>query len=353
MTTDNASNWIFAPCKVVNEAATQAALKHQSTLTKPAGSLGKLESLAVKFAGWQASEFPRLDNITVRVFAADHGVCAKGVSAFPQVVTAQMVANFADGGAAICVLSRQIGADFAVVNLGTVNAIEAGDNVIACVIAPGTGDFSEQPAMNSAQLAQALMAGKRSVEAGRMDLFIGGEMGIGNTTSASALYSALLDLPPEKTVGPGTGVDRRGVEIKCGVIDRALSLHSAQLNSPLDIMRCLGGFEIAALSGAYIACAQRGIPALVDGFIATAAALVAVRLNPGVNDWLLFSHRSAEPAHVLALQALRGEPLLDLGMRLGEGSGAAVAVPILQSALNLHRQMATFEQASVSDTQVR
>jgi nicotinate-nucleotide--dimethylbenzimidazole phosphoribosyltransferase len=351
-------SWLNAPTKSLSKESICAGKKRQAQLTKPEGSLGLLESVAIRFCGFQGREFPKVDNVVIRVFAADHGVCAQGVSAFPQIVTTQMIANFCVGGAAISVLSRHLNADFAVVNLGTVHFVpklsSANQSLLLNkVIAAGTQDFTQGMAMTRSELEQALSVGRSILdEASKsqvVELFIGGEMGIGNTTSASAIYSILLDLIPELTVGPGTGVDSKGVQTKISVIKQSLALHKEHLNSPLDILQCVGGFEIAALTGCYIACAQKGIPVLVDGFICTAAALLAAHINPESKSWFLFSHQSAEPAHVLALEYFDAQPLLDLGMRLGEASGAAVAVPILKSAIHLHNEMATFNDALVSD----
>jgi nicotinate-nucleotide--dimethylbenzimidazole phosphoribosyltransferase len=345
-------NWINNAAKTLNHDSIAAAQQHQAVLTKPMGSLGRLEQLAEQFAGWQGLPHPRLEKMNVVVFAGDHGVCQQHVSAFPQAVTVQMIMNFLNGGAAISVLAQAMDADFTVCNLGTVEPLseEYYDHprLIQKHIAAGTADFSQGAAMTNDELVAALNSGRDIVERIDADLFIGGEMGIGNTTSASAIYSALLSLSPEQAVGTGTGVDEAGMQRKQQVITTALALHQAQLNDPYQVLRCLGGLEIAALVGSYIHCAQKGIPVLVDGFICTAAALLACRLNPSVQSWFLYSHLSAESAHGIALQALGAEPLLQLGLRLGEGSGAAVAVPIIQSALRLHNQMATFTQAGVS-----
>lgn len=329
----------------------QAAKAHQANLTKPLGSLGRLEQLAISFAGWQGNEKPDLQHILVRVFAGDHGVCAHGVSAFPQQVTAQMILNFIHGGAAISVLARAMDADFAVVNMGTVTAIADADNLINHQLSNGSEDFTKAPAMSNSILADALQAGREEVAQSKAQLFIGGDMGIGNTTSASAIISAILNLDPIDTVGPGTGIDEGGMSIKRSAVQQALDLHSNNLDDPLDVLGNLGGLEIAGLVGAYIASAQNGIPMLIDGFISTAAALLAVEINPSARAWMIFSHKSAEPAHVKVLQYLKARPLLDLDMRLGEGSGAAVAAPLLIAALDLHKQMATFADAGVSDAQ--
>jgi nicotinate-nucleotide--dimethylbenzimidazole phosphoribosyltransferase len=340
-------DWWYGPVKPPSERAAAAARARQAQLTKPPGSLGRLEALAVQFAGWQDRSDPRLEAVEIRVFAGDHGVVAEGVSAFPQAVTVQMMHNFASGGAAIAVLARHCGAAFSVINVGTATPAPVLDGVVAVQLAPGTANFCTGPAMDDALVRRALECGAAYAPVAG-ELFIGGEMGIGNTSAAAALTSALLNLPPATTVGRGTGVDDHGLALKRAAVQRGLDLHLAVGMSALDMLRCLGGLEIAALTGAYIACAQRGIPMLVDGYICTAAALLACRLNPGVRDWMLFAHRSAEPGHSLLLEALSAEPLLDLGLRLGEGSGAAIALPLLRAACELHNQMATFAQAGVS-----
>ncbi|WNO08371.1 nicotinate-nucleotide--dimethylbenzimidazole phosphoribosyltransferase [Teredinibacter sp. KSP-S5-2] len=342
-------DWLKQPVQPLNTQAKEAAIARQNILTKPRGSLGLLEEVATQFAAWQGQECPQLDRIIVRVFAGDHGVCQQGVSAFPQIVTVQMIENFVQGGAAISVLSRDAKADFAVVNMGVANPLLNDAGVINTPVGDGTHDFSEQPAMSQEQCAQAINLGRESL--GSLEgitLYVAGEMGIGNTTSASAIYAALLGLSAEEVSGPGTGVDLQGIQRKIKAIKTALDLHREQLTEPLDILRCVGGFEIAAMVGSYIACAQQGVPSVVDGFISTAAALLAVKINPGVSDWLLFSHQSAEPAHVKALEYMQAKALLNLGMRLGEGSGAATAIPLLRTALLLHNQMATFDQAGVN-----
>lgn len=340
--------WYLSSACTIHKSAMEQASAHQSILTKPAGSLGLLEDLAIQFAGWQGQKYPQCSAIRVRVFAGDHGVCDQGVSAFPQQVTAQMVQNFIHGGAAISILSKRVNADFAVVNMGTVAPLDDAQGLVNLQLMKGTADFTKQSAMSAKVMHQALDTGKDQIAVGPEHLFVGGEMGIGNTTAASAIYSSVLSLAPQDTVGPGTGVDANGLQTKCRVIQQALDLHGDFLDSPLAILQRLGGLEIAALVGAYIGAAQNGTPSLIDGFICTAAALLAVEINPSVRQWMIFAHRSAEPAHTQALEHLNAKPILDLGLRLGEGSGAAVAVPLLQSALALHNEMATFSDAGVS-----
>ncbi|HXH03372.1 MAG TPA: nicotinate-nucleotide--dimethylbenzimidazole phosphoribosyltransferase [Candidatus Competibacteraceae bacterium] len=341
--------WLNLAIATPDPAAEAAARARQDQLTKPPGSLGRLEALAIRLAALQRRERPAVERVRIVVFAGDHGVVAEGVSAFPQAVTAEMVRNFARGGAAISVLARQHGATLEVVNAGTVSPLEPLPGVVDRRVGPGTANFAVEPAMSAEQCAQALSAGaeaaERAHEAGA-ELFIGGEMGIGNTTAAAALGCALLGLSAAALAGPGTGLDAAGVSRKAAVIERALALHAG--GTPLELLCRLGGFEIAALAGAYIRCAQLGIPVLVDGFITTAAALAALRLRPEIAPWLLYGHASAEPGHRRLLAALGAQPLVELDMRLGEGSGAATALPILRAACALHNGMATFAEAGVS-----
>ena len=342
--------WLSSPCAQPDAELAESARAHQLQLTKPPGSLGTLEAVAIQLASLQRTAAPAVDRVWISVFAADHGVAEEGVSAFPQVVTGEMVRNFATGGAAISVLARSLDAKLDVVNLGTVN--DPGDipGVRRAIIAPSTANFCHGPAMTEAQLEAALDIGAESVHAARKSeaqLFIGGEMGIANTTSAAALASALLDEPPSCLAGAGTGLNAAGIQHKVSVLERALAQH-VTAKTALEQLRCLGGFEIAALVGAYVAAAQAGIPVLVDGFITTTAALAAVSIQPQVRPWLLFAHRSKEHGHARVLMALEAEPLIDLGLRLGEASGAATAVPLLRLACALHNGMATFEQAGVS-----
>lgn len=344
--------WLAEPCLPPDLMAADAARRRQDQLTKPRGSLGRLEEIAIRLAGLQGTPTPTVDPVQILLFAADHGVAAEGVSAFPQSVTQQMVRNIAGGGAAIAVAARVLDARIEILDLGTVVDPGPISGVRQERIGPGSGNIALMPAMSEEQLSAAMNIGRaaaaRAVETGAR-LLIGGEMGIGNTTPATALACALLDLPVNALVGPGTGLDEAGLAHKTEVIERALALHLATGRSALELLRRLGGFEIAALSGAFITAAQRGLPMLIDGFIVTAAALVAARLQPETRDWMLFSHGSAEPGHRTLVRALDGQPLLDLGMRLGEGSGAAAALPLLRLACALHQQMATFAEAGVSE----
>lgn len=336
----------------LDQAMASHARLRQANLTKPAGSLGRLEQLAITLAAQQGRERPSVERVHIALFAADHGVCEEGISAFPQAVTAQMIANFASGGAAISVLARQLGATLEIIDTGTLGLPHPAARNAR--VGPGTANVARTDAMTPAQRDQALAAGDaaaaRAVDAGA-DLFIGGEMGIGNTTSASALACALLNRPAHALTGPGTGLDERGVTHKTRVIEVALqrhaNTHGTQSRDPMTALASLGGFEIVALAGALLGCAARRLPVLVDGFIVSVAALAAVRHAPALRDWLHFAHRSGEPGHKHVLNALGAEPLLKLGMRLGEGSGAAVAVPLMRAACVLHNEMASFEQAGV------
>jgi len=345
-------NWINDPCPPRKPDFKIKALARQSQLTKPPGSLGMLEQLAVRLADCQQCEKPVSENVAISIFAGDHGIAEEGVSAFPQEVTVQMVMNFLQGGAAISVLSQQLNASMEVVDTGILNQLPEQAGLIIQRAGNGTANSVNQPAMTQEQLGTALKAGYDSIERAlknKTDIFIGGEMGIANTTSASVLYCALLGLTPEQATGAGTGLDDAGIAHKTNVVQRVLETHKDDCGSDaLAWLRCAGGFEIAALTGAYLRAAQSGLAILVDGFISSVAALCAVKINPEVNDYLFFSHLSAEQGHRKVLDVLGQKPLLDLGMRLGEGSGAAVAVSLLRSACVTHNNMATFEEAMVA-----
>ncbi len=315
-----------------DEAAAGAARERQAQLTKPAGSLGRLEEIAIWLAGWQRRHPPSLERPLCLVFAGNHGVTAQGVSAFPSEVTRQMVANFAAGGAAINQLCRAYGAALKVIDIE---------------LDRPTADFTQGPAMSEADCMAALELGAAAVEPGH-DLLLVGEMGIGNTTSAAALAAALFGEPGAAWVGPGTGVDAAGVQRKAQVVDKALAFHGASLADPLEALRRLGGRELAAIAGAVAAARRLNIPVLLDGFVATAAAAPLAKAAAGALDHCLAAHVSAEPGHRRLLAALGKTPLLALEMRLGEGSGAAVALGVLRGAVAAHSGMATFAEAGVS-----
>ncbi|WFE68186.1 nicotinate-nucleotide--dimethylbenzimidazole phosphoribosyltransferase [Thiomicrospira sp. R3] len=354
------SSWFHQSIQPLNQAAKQAAKLRQTQLTKPAGSLGRLEELAVRLTAMQAREFPKMNQAWVSVFAGDHGLAQAGVSAFPAEVTAQMVHNFLHGGAAIAVLAKQQHMDFEVVDVGVSSDFqpqpypEGHKGLVIAKVAKGTASSLDQAAMSHAQCLAALEAGKQAAErafAAQADCFIGGEMGIGNTSAASLLIAKLTGHALAPLVGAGTGLDSAGVERKRAILAQVLEKHAAvESQDALAVLATFGGFEIAALAGAYIRCAQLGLPVLVDGVISSAAALVAEQLCPGAKDWWIFSHLSVEPAHQVCLNALGAQPLLQLDLRLGEGSGAALAWPLVQQACWLHNQMATFAEAAVSES---
>lgn len=344
-------DWLDRAAKPVSRPHFDAALRRQAALTKPAGALGDLEAAAVQLAALQHRHRPSAERAHIAVFAADHGVAARGVSAWPQSVTVEMLRNFAAGGAAVSVIAAELGATLEIIDAGTVSAdADAAIPGVTCArIAAGSRDFTVAEALTGAQLTRALHLGRDAVtRAGSVDLFIGGDMGIANSTAAAAVACAILGRAAADLSGPGAGLDAAGVARKTEVIAAAVARHRRRINNARDALRCLGGLEIAALAGAFTAAAQNGIAVVVDGFIASAAALAAARINPTVRPWLLFGHRSAEPGHGRILDALDAKPLLDLGMRLGEGSGAAAAVSVLRLACALHNDMATFPEAGVS-----
>ncbi len=344
------STWIYDPCPAPSSDYEKAARSRQAILTKPAGSLGVLETLAIALAALQATERPRATNAPIILFAGDHGVTAQNISAFPAAVTVEMLKNFAAGGAAVSVLARELGVPLSVIDAGTL-AADPLPGVVTDKTRRGTRDFSVEPAMTAEECDAALGAGRRAIEALRQpDLVLFGEMGIGNTTSAAAIASALLGKAPGTIAGAGTGLDSAGIAHKVHVIETGLERHglAGPVSDAVRVLQSVGGFEIAALTGAMVAAAQARVPVLVDGFIVTVAALTATRINPGCRPWLIFSHRSAEQGHGIVLDALEARPVLDLNLRLGEGSGAATALAVLRLACALHNGMATFEEAAVS-----
>jgi len=335
----------------IDMGALEAAKKHQDSLTKPQGALGSLEDVACWFAARQGKAVPEALQPHICVFAGDHGVVEEGVSAFPSVVTVEMLKNFAAGGAAINVLAKQNGASLSVVDVGVQADVSALDGIKHAKVRAGTGNITKEAAMTEWEYWQAVEVGEeqaeQAVENGA-NLLIAGDMGIGNTTASAALVCELALLTPEEVVGRGTGVDDKAYALKVAAVRRALQ--RAQHTPSKDTIRELGGLEIAAMAGFYRAAARLGVPVLLDGFISAAAALVAVAWDARISGWMLATHVSQEKGHALALKALGLEPLLDMKMRLGEGSGAALALPIIQSAIALHRGMATFETAGVSST---
>lgn len=308
------------------------AAERQGQLTKPLGSLGRLEDIAIFMAGWQGRERPRIERARTAIFAGNHGVTVHGVSAFPASVTAQMVANFQAGGAAINALSAAAGLEL---------------KVVALDLDIPTADFTSAPAMTDAECLAALNSGAEVVEAD-LDLLVVGEMGIGNSTAAAALCARSFGGTPADCVGPGTGVDAEGVARKADVVSRALAFHAGAPVTAFETLRRVGGREIAAIAGAVVHARQLGVPVVLDGFISGSAVAPLAATNPEITAHCIAGHCSAEPGHGRLLGKLGLDPLLSLGMRLGEGSGAAVAVSVIRAALAAHNGMATFAEAKVS-----
>lgn len=316
--------------------------------TKPPGSLGILEDLALQLGLILRTVQPRIEKPALLVFAADHGIVAENVSPYPQSVTAQMVANFLAGGAAINVFARQNGFALKVVDAGVNHDFGDLPGLTHRKVAPGTRNFARAPAMSPAQCEAALAHGYSLADGLQGNLLAFGEMGIGNTTAAAALMHKLTGLPLADCVGAGTGLDADGVRHKQAVIEAAVALHR-DVAAPLDVLATFGGLEIAMMVGAMLGAAERRMVLVIDGFIVSSALLVAARLQPAVLDYCVFAHCSGEHGHRQLLQQLGGRPLLELGMRLGEGTGAALALPLVQAAAGFLCEMATFESASVSN----
>lgn len=329
--------------------AEQADL-HSGHLTKPPGSLGKLEEIACRLVGATGEMWPDLSRKAVIVMAADHGVCEEGISAFPQEVTGQMVLNFLNGGAAVNVLARQAGADVYCVDIGVKSDVQ-GSGLINRKVKHGTDNMAVGPAMKRDEAVMAMMAGVHLVEElynQGYRLFATGEMGIGNTTASAAVVSVLTDLPPEETVGRGTGIDDTGRLRKVEVVKRAIAVNRPDNADAIDVVAKVGGLEIAGLIGVIIGAAANGCPVVIDGYISSAAALAAVRITSLVKPYLFASHLSQEQGHAKLLEALELSPLLHLDMRLGEGTGAVLSFSLLDASLKLMQEMATFDSAGVS-----
>jgi nicotinate-nucleotide--dimethylbenzimidazole phosphoribosyltransferase len=347
-TTTRTLDATLAAIAPLDERRRAAAWARLDALTKPRRSLGRLEELAATAATVLGD---RRGKKSVLVFAGDHGVTAEGVSAYPAEVTAQMVANFAAGGAAVNVIARQHGIDVVVVDVGVASAAPPPAGVVVARIAPGTRNMLREPAMTADEARRALEVGiavaTREAERGVVMIALG-EMGIGNTTAATAIAAALLGVPAATVVGPGTGLDPAGVARKQEVVTMALAHHRLDATRPLDVLAAVGGFEIAAIAGACLGAAAAGCVVVVDGFIASAGALVALRLAPAARPYCVFAHRSPEPGHAAILAALAARPLLDLEMRLGEGTGACLGIALVETSLRVLDEMATFESAGVA-----
>ncbi|EJB8376128.1 nicotinate-nucleotide--dimethylbenzimidazole phosphoribosyltransferase, partial [Acinetobacter baumannii] len=349
-------NWWLESVQQPNLDAKQQAEQHQLQLTKPTGALGDLEQIAITLASLQSNAHPQVSHPWITIFAGDHGVVEENISAYPQAVTRQMLQNFTTGGAAISVIAKYHQAHLQVIDCGTVGEAYEYAGVERHCIRAGTANFAKQAAMNLDECRAALELGKKSVDtakANRADIYIAGEMGIGNTCSASALACLLLNDTAEQLTGVGTGIGADQLRHKIEVIEKAIELHHKHVIGDVFKTLCaVGGLEIAAITGAYIRCAQVGLPVIVDGFISSVAALCAVRMNPQVRDWMLFGHQSAEYGHRRILQELNAEPILNMNLRLGEGSGAGAALALVKMACALHNQMATFAQAAVSGNKI-
>ncbi len=335
----------------LDDGAMRRARARQDQLTKPPGSLGRLEELAIQIAGITGRDRPRVDRKAVIVLAADHGVAAAGVSAYPQAVTAQMVQNFLAGGAAINVLSQRAGVRVVVADLGVAVDLPPHPFLITRKIGRGTRNMTEGPAMTPDQALTAVIAGVEIVDAEierGLDLVGTGEMGIGNTTASSAITAVLTGAAPGAVTGRGTGIDDRAWARKVAAIERAISLNRPDPDDPLDVLSKVGGYEIAGLVGVILGSASHRVPVVLDGFISGAAALAASKICPRVRDYLVAGHRSAEAGHGVILEYLGLAPLLDLGLRLGEGTGAVLAMHLIDDAVALLDEMATFAEAGVS-----
>jgi nicotinate-nucleotide--dimethylbenzimidazole phosphoribosyltransferase len=340
---------LVAAVTAPDERLAAAARQRLDSLTKPRGSLGRLEELIVRVVVMTGDPMPRVESPVIFTLAGDHGVAAEGVSAYPQAVTAQMIENFVRGGAAVNVLARHVGARVIVADFGVVASLTDGTGVVRRRVAAGTRSITRGPAMTHDEALQAIAAGAALVDDAAPDCVGTGEMGIGNTTAASALTAALTGADPAMITGRGTGVADDVWVRKVEAVRSALAVNRPESRDPLGVLAAVGGFEIAGLVGVVLAGAARRVPVVLDGFIATAAALVAVRLAPAARHYLIPAHRSAEPGHVRLLEALLLTPYLELGMRLGEGTGAALGIGLLRAALACYREMATFKEAGVSE----
>lgn len=336
----------------LDQACIDAARARQDTLTKPQSSLGRLEEISIQLAGIYGQPIPAIKEKAIIVMAGDHGVVAEGVSAFPQEVTPQMVLNFLNGGAAINVLARQAGARITIVDMGVAIEMPYHPGLLVRKVAPGTRNMAIGPAMTRVQAEQVIQAGIEVVEAEierGLDVVGTGDMGIGNTTPSAAIAAAFTGQSPTQIAGRGTGLDNAGLERKIAVIERALAVNQPNPQDGLDVLSKVGGFEIGGLAGVMIGAATHRKPVVVDGFISTAAAMIAISLCPEVKPYLISAHRSKENGHGIMLDWLGVKPLLDFDLRLGEGTGAALAFPILEASLAILRDMATFGEAGVSE----
>ena len=332
--------------------ALEAARARQDTLTKPLGSLGRLEELSIQVAGIQGKALPQIKNKAIFTMAADHGVVDEGVSLYPQEVTALMVLNFLRGGAGVNVLGRHVGARVIVVDIGVKAPLPVDPKLVNKRIAPGTANMAKGPAMTRAQATQALETGIALVEAELkrgLDIIGTGDMGIGNTTASTAIAAVFTGKPVDKLVGRGTGIGDEQLKHKADVIRQALAVNKPNAKDGLDVLSKVGGFEIGGLAGVMLAGAVNHVPVVIDGFISGAAALVGCALCPQLKDYLIASHMSAEYGHIEMLNYLGLKPVLNLGLRLGEGTGGALAISLVEASTKILSEMATFSEAGVSE----
>jgi len=341
----------IAGIQPLNKEAMEQARVRQDNLTKPTGSLGRLEDLSIQMAGIQGKPLPQIKSKAVIVMAGDHGVAARGTSAYPQEVTAQMALNFLHGGAAINVISRYIGARVIIVDMGIKGDLSENSGLIVRKIAPGTCDMCSGPAMTTDQAEQAIEAGIEIVSAEikkGLDIVATGEMGIGNTTASSAICAVITGHHPAEVTGRGTGLDDNQLKNKIRVIEDAIRANKPDARNPLEVLAKVGGFEIGGLAGVILGAAAGRVAVMIDGFISGAAALIAAELCPQVKDYLIAGHASVEPGHRHILKHLGLKPLLDLNMRLGEGTGAALGISLVEASCRILSEMATFAEAGVS-----
>ena len=337
----------------LDEAAMSAARERQAALTKPPGSLGRLEELSIQMAGIQGTARPEVSVKVIFTMAGDHGVVQEGVSAYPQAVTAQMVRNFVRGGAAINVLARHVGARVVVVDMGVASSLESDPGIVVKKVSCATRNLARGPAMSRDEAVRSIEAGIEVFEAELakgMHVAATGDMGIGNTTPSAAVTAALTGLPAETVTGRGTGIDDARFAAKVRAITEGLAVNRPDPTDSLDVLAKVGGFEIGGLAGVILAGAAHRVAVVIDGFVSGAAALVATVLEPKARQFLIAGHVSTEPGHRVALEQMGLTPLLDLGMRLGEGTGAALAMGIVEAAVGALNEMATFSEAGVSDT---
>ncbi len=330
----------------------KSAQAHLDSLTKPPGSLGLLEDLAKKYAAIRDTDHLSIDRKLVIIFAADHGVTEEGISAYPAEVTPQMVQNFLDGGAAINVLARQQNAEVLVVDIGVNHRFSPHPDLLDRKIAFGTRNLAKEPAMTRAEAEESITIGIQiatELTDKGVDLLATGEMGIGNTTASSAIFSVLSGLPASQVTGRGTGIDDKTLQKKISVIQQALERHTPDPGDPIDILAKVGGFEIGGIIGLLLGAAAKSIPVVIDGLIASAGASLAIGLNPSVKDYIFPSHRSVEPGQEVFFNLIQAPPLFDLKMRLGEGTGAVLAFSLIEAAVKIYSEMATFQSAGIAD----